>query len=201
MIVRASSAIRQPRGYLGEGHETIGSDIIAVFEAVRDAEPTLFSHWLPLVRTIDPDGWYPIDLLLTLADVIHQRAGAAALASMGHSIFMLSHERHSSTRAASIGDLAFSADAIYRRANRGNAIGGWRVLEFAQSLAVIEKTTPHPCQFDEGIMQAGCRSLGVAVTISQRRCLLKGDDTCEFVVVGAPDEPRWMGAWPVMSRP
>ncbi|MDP1920827.1 MAG: hypothetical protein Q8L14_31580 [Myxococcales bacterium] len=199
MIARASSTIRQPRGYLGKGHETIGSDIIAVFEAVRDAEPTLCSHWMPLVRTIDPHGWYPIDLLLTLADVIHERAGSDALASMGRSIFMLSHGRHFPARAASIGDLVFSADAIYRRANRGTAIGGWRVLEFAQSLAVIEKTTPHLCQFDEGIMQAGGRALGVAVTISQRRCLLEGDDTCEFVVEGAPGEPLWMGGWPVMS--
>lgn len=184
---------------MGGGHETIGSDIIAVFEAVLDVEATLGSHWMPLVRTLDPNGWYSIDLLLTLGDVISQRAGPAALAFMGEGIFKLSHERAFRERASSVGDLVFGIDAMYRRANRGSSIGGWRVLEFRPSCAVLEKTTPHHCQIDEGILRAAGQALGVPLKIGQRRCLLSGHDTCDFVLEGAPGEPRWMGTWPAIS--
>lgn len=192
----ATRAARLPRGYLGGGHETIGSDIIAVFEAVLDVEQTLGSHWMPLVRTLDPHGWYSIDLLLTLGEVLADRVGPDAVRLMGEGIFKLSHESLFSAHATSVGDLVFGLDGMYRRANRGHAIGGWTVLEFTPQRARLEKTTPHPCLLDEGVIAAAFRTLGLPLQLEQPRCLRHGHDACEFLLEATVAGERWMGAWP-----
>lgn len=82
-------------------------------------------------------------------------------------------------------------DGIYRRANRGEEIGGWRILEFSPGKARLEKTTPHHCVLEEGIVSAALACVGVPATVTQASCFLSGADACVFVVNSVVTDSRW----------
>jgi hypothetical protein len=188
---RSSRPRRVARGYEGWNHETLGSDLIATFAAVNAVDPRFSEHWMPLVKTLDAQTWYPIDVLLALGFAAEERFGPELLQCIGREIFQRSHAATFRRSAATIADLAFGIDAMYRTANRGEDIGGWRVLEFADGRTLIEKTTPHPCGIEEGILGAACASLGVAARITQVRCVREGDDTCRFELCAETPSTRW----------
>jgi len=84
-------------------------------------------------------------------------------------------------------------DGMYRAANRGTDIGGWAVLDFSPGKAVLEKTTPHHCVLEEGILEAALRAVNVTATIYQRTCFRKGADSCEIVISSHIVDGRWTG--------
>ena len=88
--------------------------------------------------------------------------------------------------------LVHGFDGIYRSVNRGQAIGGWTVLSFEPGLAVMEKTTPHHCVMEEGILKA-MRTLGIRIEVSQKQCFRKGADACRFVLQSPVTDSRWTG--------
>lgn len=184
---------RTPRGYLGLKHETIGSDILAVLDALVLAEQVLGKERVAQLRALSPTGWYPIATLLEPLEVMAEKFGAGSLKSVGWKLFTLSHAEAFKASAHSVKDLVYGIDVLYRRANRGEAIGGWKVLDFKPGEATLEKTTPHHCIVEEGILEEGLRVLGVPGMVSQTSCFRNGAECCLFRITSFVRDQRWGG--------
>lgn len=182
---------RKPRGYVGSGHETIGSDILAVFGVVSMPKQTLGESLHRRLQAVTAEGWYPIELLLELMDTLDAKLGPNALRQMGRKLFQASHEVHVKAVAKSAADILYGFDDLYGRANRGADIGGWAVQAFGKGIARLDKTTPHHCALEEGIIAAALNCVGVPASVSQEACFRKGADSCVFVVSSFVTDVRW----------
>lgn len=185
--------MRRPRGYVGRRHETIGSDILAVLGVVSMPKQTLGPALNDKLQKLSPNGWYGIDLMLELMEALDARIGVNGLRQMGRKLFAASHEAHVRGVAKSARDILTSFDDLYKRANRGEAIGGWKVLDFGPGKARLEKTTPHHCALEEGIVSAALGCVDVPATVTQESCLRRGADSCIFVVASVITDKRWGG--------
>lgn len=182
---------RRPRSYDSKNHETIGSDILAVLKALHAPQATLGPELASQLGAVKPDQWYPIDVLLQPLELLDQKLGAYGLRNVGWELFKLSHAEAVRANVKSARELLHGFDAVYRRANRGDAIGGWRVLGFGPGRAELDKTTPHHCGMEEGILEEALRTIGVPATVAQRQCFRKGADSCIFVVTTRVTDARW----------
>jgi hypothetical protein len=192
--------MRRPSGYVGRRHETIGSDLLAVQRSLESlAEKAtqrlpgqiLGPDQLQRLATVRPDGWYPIDWLLELMDRIDARIGRYALMQMGRAVFKLSHEGRSPL--ASGRDVIYGIDGMYHAANRGEQIGGWRVVGFERDRALLEKTTPHHCAMEEGILLQALQSVGTPAVVTQQRCFREGAELCEYLILPSVSGRHWTG--------
>lgn len=183
--------IKKPKGYVGTNHETIGSDILSVIESFKLADLVLGADRSQRLKAVVADQWYPIDYLLEPLEFVAERLGDSSLKKVGWHVFRLSHEEQFRKNAKTVGDLVYGADALYRHANRGTDIGGWKVLEFTPGRALLEKTTPHPCVMEEGIFEAALRVLGVTTLVTQPACLRKGADCCLLELSSPVRDARW----------
>lgn len=184
---------RKPRGYVGLNHETIGSDILSVLRALHAPERALSPELLARLQTVKADRWYPIGWLLEALEAMDQKLGTYALRNVGWKLFELSHAENVKKVASSARDVLYGFDGFYHQANRGVGIGGWKVLSFAPGHAELEKTTPHHCGMEEGIMQEALRTLGVKSEVTQRECFRKGAESCVFLVDSPIVDERWSG--------
>ena len=190
---------RVPKGYRGVKHETIGSSIISLIDSVLMPEHVLGKELTTRLQTIRPETWYPVSTLLEPLELLDQRLGPDSIRKVGWSIFKRSHESTLRVAAASARDVVYGIDGRYHAANRGVDIGGWLVLEFAPGRAILQKTTPHHCMLEEGILEASLRAVKVPAVIYQRACFRTGSDACEFVIASHMVDPRWSGA-PAATR-
>ncbi|MGV3619250.1 MAG: hypothetical protein ACO1OB_00455, partial [Archangium sp.] len=76
---------------------------------------------------------------------------------------------------------------------RGQNIGGWKVTKFKPGVAVLEKTTPHLCALEEGILLEALHTIGADSLIVQNKCRMRGDALCEFEIRSSVRDDRWMG--------
>jgi hypothetical protein len=185
---------RRPKGYVGRGHETIGSDILSILQVARLPESVLGKELAQKLKAVHMNDWYPITLLLEPLEILAKQLGDNALPAIGIKLFQLSHEEAVKKAAHNVADILYGFDAMYHRANRGEAIGGWGVLSFAPGEASLEKTTPHHCRMEEGIMRQALIAVGVPATVSQTKCFRKGDETCVFHVQSFVAGERWGAA-------
>jgi hypothetical protein len=105
----------------------------------------------------------------------------------------MSHAARIKGVAQSARDILYGMDAMYRFANRGVAIGGWSVLEFQPGQATLEKTTPHHCAVEQGILTEALSLVGCPVNIEQSQCMRKGAESCLFVLTSSVVDARWLG--------
>jgi len=195
---------RWPKGYVGKNHETIGSDVLAVLRSLqhlvgegeekagqRMAQQVLGSAEVARLQKLDPNGWYPIGWLLDLMDTLDAKVGRYALLKMGRTLFRLSHEERAKQMLKSGWDVVQRFDEMYHHANRGEGIGGWRVLRFDHDRAELEKTTPHHCAMEEGILAQALQAVGAPAVVSQTACFRQGADACTFVVTPSSTAGRW----------
>ena len=182
---------RLPKGYLGLNHETLGSDVISLVQAITVVDQLLGKAKGHEIRTMKPDGWYPINMLLDALEAVEVKLGTSSLKKVGWTLFNLSHGDKFKATARAVRDLAYGIDGMYHHANRGTHIGGWQVLEFVPGRAVIEKTTPHHCIMEEGILEEGLRILKVPALVSQETCFRQGADSCRFVISSHVRDARW----------
>lgn len=186
-------ARRKPKGYVGHNHETIGSDILAVLKILKMPEQVLGHDEAQALARVDPDAWYPIEWLLALMEKLDEHVGQYGLVRMGRTLFELSHAEEVKKVARSARDVVYGIDGMYRNANRGTRIGGWKVLSFEPGRAVLEKTTPHHCQMEQGILLAALATVGCQGSIEQTSCFRQGADACLFVMTSAHTDERWSG--------
>jgi hypothetical protein len=193
---------RHPRGYVGRDHTTIGSDILAVLHSVqrltgegsgRLAEQILGGETVARISALDPRGWYPIAWELELMETLDSKLGRYGLIKMGRTLFKLSHEAHVKANLRSGRDIIYGFDEMYHNANRGTHIGGWAVRAFSSTTAELEKTTPHHCAMEEGILAQALQAVGVPAVVEQRHCFREGADSCLFAVMPQVTDSRWLG--------
>jgi hypothetical protein len=184
---------RLPRGYAGIKHETIGSDILSVLRVVSFPERTLGAELLAKVEAAKPDEWYPIDDLLQMMERIEATIGRPGLVQMGRNLFRLSHEARVKEIAKNASDIIFGLDDMYHFANRGEKIGGWKVIQFKPGSAMMEKNTPHHCAMEEGILMEALRVVGVPAMVTQTECFRQGAPLCIYKLRSVINDERWMG--------
>jgi hypothetical protein len=187
------TARRRPQGYVGIDHRTIGSDLLAVRDALRSPERVLSATTVERLERVQPDGFYPIEWFLELMDDLDRTIGRVALVRLGRKVFRLSHQERVLPVAKSARDIVYGIDAMYRHAHRGTDIGGWKVLSFSPGHAELLKTTPHHCAMEEGILLEALFALGVPARIEQSRCFRKGAPACIYVVSSVVTDHRWTG--------
>lgn len=188
-------APRPPRGYVGADHLTIGSDLLAVPETLEYLgrqgglgprlvlEKILRTESVRRLADVEPRGWYPIDWLLEMTDAVAERVGEFGLRRIGRTLFRRSHAPDVAGLLHCGVDVVTGIDAMYRRANRGSAIGGWHVLEVDSARATLEKTTPHHCALEEGILAEALATVGSRAVVIQDECRLSGSaNACRFVI-------------------
>lgn len=183
----------RPRGYLGIGHETIGSDILALHHALLFPDEVLGSETSARIRGLEPDAWYPIADMLDPLEQLGEKLGAAGLRKVGRKLFELSHQERVRGIITSAAAIVHGLDGLYHSANRGQGIGGWKVSSFEPGEARVEKTTPHHCALEEGIVGAAMKMVGVLVNIEQPECMRNGGDHCQFVITSLVSDGRWTG--------
>ncbi len=189
----------QPRGYQGENHETIGSDILAALATIHSPNEVLGKAWLDRLAGVTADGWYPIALLLDLLEYLDQRTGVASVLKMGRQLFKDSHQARVGKSISCAGDIVYGIDGLYHHANRGGRIGGWQVVKFRPGVAVLDKTTPHHCALEEGILHEALHTVGADAMIVQSQCMRRGADSCVFELHSAVRDSRWMGSHPQLG--
>ncbi|MBL8957264.1 MAG: hypothetical protein JNK82_41205 [Myxococcaceae bacterium] len=171
----------------------MGSDILAVLKALHVPENSLGKVLAEKLKQVQPTKWYPIGMLLESFEALDAKLGTYALRSVGWQIFKLSHAENIGKVASSARDFVYGIDSMYHHANRGQNIGGWVVTRFDPGLAELEKTTPHHCVVEEGILQEALRTIGVKAEIEQTQCLRRGDLVCHFRITSQVVGERWSG--------
>jgi hypothetical protein len=185
---------RKPKGYQGIGHETIGSDLLAVSNALNTPESVLSLKTLDRLKQLEPARFYPVDWFLELMDELEASIGRVALVRLGRKVFELSHQERVLKTARSARDIVYGIDAMYHHAHRGQAIGGWHVLSFSPGRAELEKTTPCHCQMEEGILLQALFALGAPSRIEQRECFRKGAQSCIYSITSVIENEKWTGS-------
>ncbi len=165
--------------------------ILAVLKVLKQRDPSMELDSRIQLGRIDPSGWYPIGLLLELMDRLEVHVGYFGLVRMGRTVFELSHASIVTKQIHSARQLLHGLDGLYRRTNRGSSIGGWQVLRFQPGDAEVEKTTPHHCAMEQGILTAALASVDCSSIISQSCCVRDGADTCRFVISSTVTDARW----------
>lgn len=187
---------RHPRGYVGADHETVGSDLLAVLAVVSDPGVVLGKTFSARLARVTPDGWYPISWMLDLLDLLDQRVGQMGLRQMGRKVFRTTHGEHVRQTCYSARDILHGLDELYRRANRGELIGGWTMMDFAPGRAVLECTAPHHCSMVEGLLCEALMAVGVPAVVAQTECFRRGAESCVYQISSAFVGHEWSGERP-----
>jgi hypothetical protein len=180
-----------PRGYRGIEHETLGSDILALFKVVQFPKQLLGEKLASELSSVAPDQWYPVAGQLEALEILAVRLGVSGLRQVGRHVFQLSHEATMKQFVHTAAELLKSVQSMYLRTNRGRDIGGWRILSFEHAKAELEKSTPHHCAMEEGILVQALTALGIPSHVYQSTCMRKGDDVCTFVVTSSASPALW----------
>ncbi|WP_394827393.1 hypothetical protein [Pendulispora albinea] len=142
---------------------------------------------------VRPERWYPIEWLLELMEKLDDRVGYYGLLRMGRMVFTLSHEKRVLASATSAHHIIHGLNDMYRHANRGTGIGGWKVLRFEPGHAELEKNTPHHCIMEQGILKAALAAVGAPSLVSQPTCFRRGDSVCIYTISSVIVDERWTG--------
>lgn len=185
--------VRMPRGYYGEDHTTLGSDILAALKILRMPEQVLGNQEYERARRVQPDGWYPIVWLLDLAEILEAHVGRYGLMQMGRRIFETTHKARVLAQAKTARDILYGMDGIYHHSNRGRGIGGFQVVNFNGGVAELEKNTPLHCVVDQGLLTEALLATGCACNVVQTRCFREGADSCTYEITSAFVDKRWTG--------
>lgn len=164
-----------------------------MLKAVTLPERTLGPELARRLTATKVDHWYPISLTLEALDVLADKLGTYGLHHVGWELFKLTAAEDVRAHVRSARDLVHGIDRMYKQVNRGEGIGGWKVLQFAPGYAQLEKTTPHHCLVEEGILEEALRTIGIRVEITQSQCVRKGDDACHFELKSPVTDARWTG--------
>jgi hypothetical protein len=190
-----------PRGYGGREHITLGSDILAVLDTISNPEIMLGQELFERLSKMENRAWYPIKDLLDLLELVSQRTGRATLIKMGRQLFKNTHATRIKDRSVCAGDMLFGIHDMYHHANRGFDIGGWTVLHFSPGRALIEKTTPHHCGLEEGIVLESLSSIGAESLLVQKQCVREKAESCIFELLSPTKDALWMGTYPIKTQP
>ncbi len=177
---------------------TLGSDLLSIEQALAALSPTartanniLGVANREFLSSVQPDGWYPIQSMLDILEQLDQQLGRYGLIKIGRTLFKLTHEARVREFATTGYHIVSGFDAMYRHANRGDQIGGWKLLRFESGSAELEKTTPHHCAMEEGIFAQALSAVGVSAVVTQPQCFRKGAPACRFEITPVGGTEHW----------
>lgn len=182
---------RRPKGYVGLNHLTRGGDILAILQCIHLPEQTLGPERANRLKSVRMEDWYPIAELLELLETLEEKLGSYHLRQVGWTICQRFHAAEVKQRFRNAKELLQAFDAMYHMGNKGTGIGGWSLLSFEPGRALLEKTTPHHCQMEEGIVEESLRTIGVPVKIRQTQCFRKGAPCCHYLLESHVTDGRW----------
>lgn len=177
---------------MGTNHETIGSSFKSVLAALKSPEHVLGMAEVERLKAVDPAAWYEVGWFLSLVEKVHEALGFQGVVRLGRRRFELSHKNR--VVYASGRDVIYGIGEMYRYSNRGEAIGGWKVRSFESGVAELEKTTPHHCAMEQGILTAALSSAQCPSVVTQRRCFREGSTSCVFRITPTFQDERWLGS-------
>lgn len=183
--------IRRPRGYYGEDHTTLGSDILAVLKILKMPEQVLGKEEFDRLKRVQPNDWYPIEWLLGLMEILEAHVGRYGLMQLGRKLYESSHKQRVMLYCKNAHDVLYGLDQMYHHTNRGRGIGGWNVLSFEPGTAEVDNNTAHHCVMEQGMLTEALLSIGTACNVVQTRCFLDGADTCIYRITSAFVDKRW----------
>jgi hypothetical protein len=160
--------------------------------ALRAPEQVLGAEEVSRLRGVDPEKWYPIDWMLSLMEALDRAVGQKGVLRAGRRRFELAHRLRVPYTSAR--DVIYGIDEMYRHTNRGEQIGGWAVQKFEPGYAELEKTTPHHCAMEQGILSAALSSAQCPSVVSQKQCFREGADSCIYVISSSLSDARWSGS-------
>ncbi len=181
------------KSYRSTNHTVAGSDILAIIDVLPLPDQLLGKEKAQALRDVKPDDWYPVAMMLDALDTVAAKMGDRALIPIGYALIKRSHSEAIKKHFKSAKELLNGFDALYKRANRGNDIGGWKVLSFEPGKAVLENTIPHHCFIQIGIVQEAIKVLQVPTVVKQTQCVREGADSCHFLITTTSKDHRWMG--------
>lgn len=184
---------RRPKGYVGLNHTVHGGDILAVMSVLSSPEVLLGKELVQRLANVQPKEWYPVADLFDLLERLDQKLGTFHLKQVGWTIVKKFHAADAKANFHNAADLLKALDTMYRQNNRGVQIGGWKVLSFDDSGALMEKTTAHHCGMEEGIVEELLRTIDVWSKVSQPKCFRLGADCCTYRIEPKKLTPRWHG--------
>jgi len=173
---------------------TIGSDVLAVAKILRLPEQVLGDEAVSRLSSVKPDAWYPIEWLLELMELLDKHVGHYGLLRMGRTLFQMSHKKRVAEICHSARDVVYGINDMYHFANRGHEIGGWKVVQFKAGYAELEKTTPHHCTMEQGILSEALATVGCPGIVAQHECFRSGDAYCLYTITSSLTDERWWGA-------
>ena len=182
---------RKPKGYVGLNHMTRGGDIVSILKVLHSPELTLGEENYRRLSLMSATSWYPIATLLEMLELLGKKLGAPGLKSVGWNIFATFHSEEARKHFDNVHDLLHALDAMYHAGNKGHRIGNWTVTDFRPGYALLEKTTPHHCAMEEGIVEEAVRTMGVKATVDQLECFRNGAPCCIFRVQSPVTDQRW----------
>jgi hypothetical protein len=110
---------------------------------------------------------------------------------LGRRRFELSHRTRVPRKSAR--DVVYGIGEMYHFSNRGRDIGDWTVLQFQPGYAELEKTTPHHCVMEQGILTAGLAALDCPAVIAQTQCFREGAESCVYTISSTRTDALWTG--------
>lgn len=189
-----------PRGYVGLDHEVQGIGILSLLDAILVPEQILGRAMMTRLRTVKPTAWYPIADMLEILKELDRKISPDAMRKVGQTVLLQLLVSPFRQLATSPYTFLHAMDQLYHVVNRGTDIGGWKVVSCEPGKALMEKTAPHHCVMEEGILDAGLRALGAPSVILQTSCCRLGADTCRFAISSRVTDARWgMPKWPSQS--
>jgi hypothetical protein len=155
--------------------ETIGQIHLSLFQSInyQNYSEYLAEHGL---KEIDPDTWYPMQMLLDLfSKIVDQGGGMLDLVSIGLKIMALA-VLPPQVAQMPFGDVLMMWNDIYHVNNRGTDPGGFKTEKVNDRYYKIIARQPYPDDYTYGVLYGGAQ-----------RWLPKGT---HFTVSYDPDLPR-----------
>ena len=133
-----------------------------------------------------PGQWYSQQEWLNAFKTISDKIGNATLYSIGKKI---PRNAKFPPEISTVSKALESIDIAYHMNHRGGDIGCYRYKKISNRSAKIICNNPHPCDFDQGIIEAMVERFNSAKShsckikhSSPQECRKNGSDFCEYIV-------------------
>lgn len=133
---------------------------------------------------LDPEGWYPVDLLKRFIEKYTEASitGERAIVTLGAKVYPTIERTVGLPKFKSpLEAILFEAEGFLSD-HRGSDVVPRKFLRKEEGLVVVEAPAPgYDCLLYEGVYLGILEMAGVTTgTCEQTRCVKKGDPTCEF---------------------
>ncbi len=132
------------------------------------------------------DSWYPLNKVLDVFETLSAAAEPFVISDMGERV---GDDTKFPPEIDSIQEAFAHADAFLQSGHRGAEVGSYTFEKTDDNSATVVSTTPYPCDFDRGFIEAVARRFRPQeswdVTVVHEKsaaCRKQGGDSCTYLV-------------------